>query len=218
MSGTDDAHVNRLGLAANRHHLAILQHPQQTGLQGQGHVADFIEEQRAAVGLLQLAAHAFLARAGEAAAAITEQLALDQAFRDGRAVEGDEVLAGALAGVVHGLGERLFAGAGFALNQQRYIALEHPQRLAKMFLQRRIPRQMPGRRAGSMALSSGATGTGTLRGCPRSTANKCRPSRVRNGQLALAWALARPNNSSSEQSKSPRPAGPANCREYAPRG
>jgi hypothetical protein len=48
-------------------------------LQRQRHVADLVEQQGAAIGLQQLAAHAFLARAGETAAAIAEQLALDQA-------------------------------------------------------------------------------------------------------------------------------------------
>jgi hypothetical protein len=34
-------------------------------LQRQRHVADFVQKQGAAIGLLQLAAHAFLARAGK---------------------------------------------------------------------------------------------------------------------------------------------------------
>ncbi|EDO26491.1 predicted protein, partial [Nematostella vectensis] len=61
VAGADHPHINGLGLAANRLNPALLQYPQQTGLQRQRHIADFIEEQRAAIGLLQLAAHAFLA-------------------------------------------------------------------------------------------------------------------------------------------------------------
>ncbi|MNQ64764.1 hypothetical protein D3C85_791990 [compost metagenome] len=95
VGSTDDAHVHRQRLAADGHYLALLQHPQQAGLQRQRHVADLVEEQGAAVGLLQLAAHAFLARAGEAAAAIAEQFALDQGFRNGRAVQRHEGFVGA---------------------------------------------------------------------------------------------------------------------------
>ena len=136
MSGADDPHVDRFRLAADRHHLPVFQHPQQTGLQRQRHVTDFIEKQRAAIGLLQLAAHAVLARTGETAAAITEQFALDQAFGDRRAVEGDEGFVGALAGVMHSLGKGFLARAGFAIDQQRHVAFEHPQRLAEIRLQR----------------------------------------------------------------------------------
>ncbi|MOA44606.1 hypothetical protein D3C78_1669110 [compost metagenome] len=42
---------------AQRGDLAFLQHPQQPRLQGQRHVTDFIEKQRAAMGLLQAADH-----------------------------------------------------------------------------------------------------------------------------------------------------------------
>jgi len=36
VGGADDSHVYRLGLAADGHHQAILQHPQEPGLQSQG--------------------------------------------------------------------------------------------------------------------------------------------------------------------------------------
>ncbi|MNZ97712.1 hypothetical protein D3C78_1169650 [compost metagenome] len=52
--------------------LAVLQHSQQARLQGQGHVADFIEKQRAAMGLLQATDHPTPSRAGEGAFAITK--------------------------------------------------------------------------------------------------------------------------------------------------
>ena len=41
--------------AADRRELAVLQHAQQPGLGVQRHVADLVEEQRAAVGLLEAA-------------------------------------------------------------------------------------------------------------------------------------------------------------------
>ena len=135
MGRADDAHVYRLRLATDRHHLALLQHAQQAGLQSQWHVANLVQQQGATIGLQQLAAHAFLACTGKAAAAVAEQFALDQAFRDRGAVDGDERLAAPLAGLVHGLGKSLLATAGLAAQQQRHIALEHPHAAAEVVLQ-----------------------------------------------------------------------------------
>ncbi len=75
---------------------ALLQEAQQLGLQRQRHVADLVEKQRAAVGELELAGR-LPHRAGEGALLVAEQLALEQRFRDGRAVDRDERLAGAAA-------------------------------------------------------------------------------------------------------------------------
>ena len=41
--------------AAQALHLALLQHAQQLGLQRQRHLGDFIQQQRAALGLFELA-------------------------------------------------------------------------------------------------------------------------------------------------------------------
>ena len=57
--------------------LALLQHAQQLGLQLERQLADLVEEQRAAVGLLEQAARARAVGAGERAAHVAEQLALD---------------------------------------------------------------------------------------------------------------------------------------------
>ncbi|MNM92377.1 hypothetical protein D3C81_1047090 [compost metagenome] len=138
VGSADNAHVDRLRLATDRHHLALLQHAQQAGLQGQWHVANLVQQQGAAIGLQQLAAHAFLARTGKAAAAVAEQFALDQALRDRGTVDGNERLAAPLAGLVHGLGEGLLAAAGLAAQQQRHIALEHPHAAAEVVLQGRV--------------------------------------------------------------------------------
>jgi hypothetical protein len=51
----------------------LLQHAQDLGLRVRAHVADFVEEQRAAVSLLE-AADALLVRARERALLVTEQL------------------------------------------------------------------------------------------------------------------------------------------------
>jgi hypothetical protein len=54
--GADDAHVDRVFLrGAERAHGALLDGAQQLGLHGQRQVADLVEEQRAALGRLEVA-------------------------------------------------------------------------------------------------------------------------------------------------------------------
>ena len=67
----------------------VLQQPQHLGLHGQRHVADFVEEKRAAVALLELADAAAVGP-GEGPFLVAEQLALQQVFRDGRTVDRQE--------------------------------------------------------------------------------------------------------------------------------
>ena len=77
------------GVPADRLDDLLLQHAQHLGLRLQAHVADLVEEDRAAVGRLEHAAplgH----RAGERAALVAEQLALDQLLGNRRAVDLDE--------------------------------------------------------------------------------------------------------------------------------
>src|SRR3546814_18011742 len=72
MSRRDDAHVGAdRRAAANGGVLALLQHPQQAGLRLQRHVADLVEEQRAAGGLLE-AARGTPGGAGEGALLVAE--------------------------------------------------------------------------------------------------------------------------------------------------
>ena len=80
--------LHRLG-AANRPELALLQHPQQLGLQPQRHLADLVEQDRAAVRQLEQAL-APGARAGERAALVAEELGLQELGRNRRAVDLDE--------------------------------------------------------------------------------------------------------------------------------
>ena len=71
----DDAHVRReRRVAADAVVLAVGEHAQQAHLQVRRHVADLVEEQRAALGLLEAAA-AHRLRAGEGAALVAEELA-----------------------------------------------------------------------------------------------------------------------------------------------
>ncbi|MNM97522.1 hypothetical protein D3C81_1100270 [compost metagenome] len=60
------------------HQFTFGQHPQQTCLQVCRHITDLIEKQRATIGLLQLALHAFAAGTRETAGAVAKQFAFDQ--------------------------------------------------------------------------------------------------------------------------------------------
>ena len=93
VGGRDHAHVHLHELGrAHRLEALLVERAQHLGLRPQAHVADLVQEQRAAVGLLELA-DLVLVRAGEAALAVAEQLALDQLLGNGRAVDLDERLA-----------------------------------------------------------------------------------------------------------------------------
>ena len=75
--------------AADRLDDLLLERAQHLGLRLEAHVADLVEEQRAAVGQLELAA-AIGDRAGERALHVPEQLALDQLLGNRGAVHLDE--------------------------------------------------------------------------------------------------------------------------------
>ena len=72
-------------------HLAFLQHAQQLGLQRQGHLGDFIQQQGAALGLLELA-RVGLRGAGEGALLMAEQHGFEHRLGDGCTVDGNEGL------------------------------------------------------------------------------------------------------------------------------
>ena len=94
----------------------LFEHAQQLGLQHERDLADFVEEQRALVGQFEDAA--FLrSRVGERALLVAEQLAFQQGFRNGRAVDGDERLGLAQALVVERFGDQVFAGSVLAFEQ-----------------------------------------------------------------------------------------------------
>lgn len=123
MGRAHHAHVDRhRACAAERHHRAFLQHAHQPHLLRERHVADFVEKQRAAVGLRDLAGAAALACAGERAVLVAEQLGLDQRIGQRGAVDGDERAVGARRRLVQRAGEPFLAGARLAEDQQRQVA------------------------------------------------------------------------------------------------
>ena len=113
----------------------LLQHAQDLGLRARAHVADLVEEEAAAVGLLE-AADPLLVGAGERALLVAEELGFEQVLLERRAVHLDEVPARAQRVVVDGAGDELLAGARLAADQHRRVALRHLLHDAEHALQR----------------------------------------------------------------------------------
>ena len=124
--GRDDAHVDADRLVvADAGDLVLFQHAEQLDLRAHRHVADFVEEQRAAVGELERA-DAVAVGVGEGPFHVAEQLALDEVLGHGGAVEGDDPLPLAGAVLVDGLGDQLLAGAAFAGDQHGGVGRGDP--------------------------------------------------------------------------------------------
>ena len=121
----DDAHVDLLGaLAADRRDLVALQHAQQLGLQVERHVADLVEEERAARRLAE-ASRARIDGAGEGALLVAEEFALEQLARDRRRVHRDEGARRARRRLVDRARHQFLAGAALAGDQHRDVARGH---------------------------------------------------------------------------------------------
>ena len=106
---------------ADRIDLAVLHRAQQLDLHVERQFADFVEEQRAAMRLDELAGVLF-GGAGEGALLVAEQDALDEVVRDGAAIDGDERLRAPVAGALDGARDQFLADARFALDQDRDVA------------------------------------------------------------------------------------------------
>ena len=115
----DDAHVDRdLLPAADPLDDALLQEAQELDLQRDRQVADLVQEQRAAVGGLDLADR-LLRRTGVRALLVAEELAFEKVLGDRRAVDRDEAPALARRKVVQRAREQLLAGPRLAEDQHR---------------------------------------------------------------------------------------------------
>src|SRR5262249_44767058 len=108
-------HPQRAGPADALERL-LLEDAEQLGLQLERQVADLVEEERAAVRELE-AGDALGDGAGGRAALVPEELALQQAGRDGGAVDLDEGALAALSRVVDGTRDQLLAGSGLAQDE-----------------------------------------------------------------------------------------------------
>src|ERR1043165_942270 len=120
--GRDDADVGRaVDGVADAAKLAVLEKAKELCLRGQRHLADFVQEERAAVGRLD-EARAVAVGAGERAAHAAEELRLDERLRKRRAVDGGEGLGAPRRVAVDGARDELLAGAGLAEDADRDVA------------------------------------------------------------------------------------------------
>ncbi|MNY00627.1 hypothetical protein D3C86_1331270 [compost metagenome] len=107
--------------------LALLQHAQQFGLEPQGHFGNFVEQNGAAVGLLELAGLRGNG-AGEGALLVPEQSRFEHVVRDRCAVDRNERLTGAMGMLVDVTRQHFLARARLARDQHRGIAARDPRR------------------------------------------------------------------------------------------
>ena len=136
----DNAHIDLRGMVRpDFFDLAILHGAQQLDLHGEGHFPDLVEKQSPAVGALK---QALLRRVGvgEGTLDVPEQLALEQGFRNRRAVQGDERPLGAAAVGMDYPGHDFFSGSGFAQQTNRRIGVGHLCDLLEQPLHLRAPR------------------------------------------------------------------------------
>jgi hypothetical protein len=99
--------------AADPHELVVLEKAQQFRLHSEGKLADLVEKERAVVGRLELAP-GLLGRPREGALLVAEELALEERFGHGGAVDRHEGPPAPGRQVVYPSGEHLFAGAALA--------------------------------------------------------------------------------------------------------
>lgn len=114
VGGSHDAHVGlQYGRRTHLEKLAALEYTQQAGLCGEGQFAHLVEEDGAAVGLLEISL-AGREGTGEGSLFVTEELGVDGTFGYGTAVDGYvfAVFAGTVG--MDYLREELFAGTALA--------------------------------------------------------------------------------------------------------
>ncbi len=143
VSGGDHAHIHaNRRLTADAIELAFREHAEQSGLQRRRHVADFVEEQRAAVRLLEAAAPLRI-RAGERALLVAEQLGLEKIRRNRRRIQRNERLRRTRAVIVKRARDELLTRARLTRDQHRDAgASESPDRAEHLLHGRRATEQL----------------------------------------------------------------------------
>ena len=115
--------------------LAVGEHPEQARLELGRHVSNLVEEQRAAVGLLETAEAPGLG-AGECAAFVAEQLGFQQLAGNRRGVECDERRRCPRTMTMQRPRDEFLAGARLAGDQHRQVRSGEPADRAKHLLHR----------------------------------------------------------------------------------
>ena len=111
---TNNPHIHGHGFrAAERRYRAFFEHAQQMSLQLKRHIADFVEEERAAVACNNLARAPALDAAGERARRIAKQFAGQKGRGNSCTVDSDIRFAGALALGMNSAGQGVLTNAGF---------------------------------------------------------------------------------------------------------
>ena len=116
----------------------ILRHAQQFCLKLRRHFADFIKKDRPAAGGLETS-DALSHRTGERALFVAEQFALEQRFRDGRAIHFDQWTGRARAPGVDDVGQHFLAHAAFTGDEDPTFRRGDERNVAKQRLQQRTP-------------------------------------------------------------------------------
>ena len=98
----------------------VFNRPEDLRLRERAHVGNLVQEQRARIGHLELAAKRAIG-AGEGASFVAEELALEQGVVHGRGVEGDERAARASRRFVNRTGEKRLPGPRFAEEEERHL-------------------------------------------------------------------------------------------------
>ena len=115
VGGRDNANVDMLGhVRAERADFLVLQHAQEFDLGVQGHIANFVEKDGAAVGCFKKT-YTFVLSTREGSTGVSEKFAFEQVFGNGTAVDGHELFVHA----ADGASDKFLTYAGFALNEHR---------------------------------------------------------------------------------------------------
>ena len=134
----DDAHVHlQQRGAADALEALFFERAEDLRLQVQRQIADFVEEQGAAVRQLEFSGLA-RAGAGERAFLVAEQLGFEQVLRNRRAVDRDKRTVGSRTEHVQRAGEQLLAGAALAFEQHRRVGARRALQRDRHLLQPRV--------------------------------------------------------------------------------
>ena len=99
------------------HDLPLLKDSQESALQFRGYISDLIEEDRPVMGKLEETCLTPLDGSGESTVDIPEQLTLEQVFREGGTVDGNELLGVACRGVVDTLCEQFLTRSRLTVDE-----------------------------------------------------------------------------------------------------